>query len=128
MITPGYDCGPLTLGGLIKALTVVDPDLRVSYGFGAPCSHRWDYSELAFVAKRDTTVGEMLAQARSALGQTFTGWKGGEYTMDELTPVNLVRSPRDVGETLGKALLMLMLQGAAVNAANGLLAQRNSSV
>ena len=29
----------------------------------------------------------MLKHAKSALGATFPGWKGGEYTMNEHTPV-----------------------------------------
>ncbi len=78
---------PTTLGILINWLEKQDQDLIVDDGFGDPHSDRGDYSELAFDPLSKAKISKMLAHARSAVGTTFTGWKGGEYTMDENTPV-----------------------------------------
>jgi hypothetical protein len=61
----------------------------------------------------NVTVGDVLAAARSAVGKTFEGWKGGDYTMDASSPVHLVQEEGCCGETLGSVLLHLMLNQAA---------------
>lgn len=38
---------------------------------------------MAFAPKDNVTFGEMLEHARIAIGATFSGYKGGEYTMGE---------------------------------------------
>lgn len=73
----------MNLGELIAALETLDPATKVRDGFGRPHSYRGDYQDLAFEPVNDTTIGAMLAAARSALDATYEGWKGGEYTMDE---------------------------------------------
>jgi hypothetical protein len=56
----------------------------------------------------------MLESARFALGTSFQGWKGGNYTMDADTFVWLVNEEgTSDGETIGTLLLNLMLAGAA---------------
>lgn len=97
-----------SLGELIEALEAADPALTVPIGFGRPHSWRGDYSELAFDPAADTTVADMLAAARSAVGATYEGWKGGDFTMSLHTSVYLAE-PRELGETLGQLLLSLML-------------------
>jgi hypothetical protein len=74
---------------LIELLEKFPTDMRVAQGFGNPHSWRGSYDELAFEPVDDTTVGEMLAEARSAIGQTYTGWKGGDFLMTLGTPVNI---------------------------------------
>lgn len=76
-----------TLGILIDWLKTQNPKLVVKDGFGSPHSDRGSYDELAFTPKDEATIGEMLRQAKSAVGKTFTGWKGGDYKMDLDTPV-----------------------------------------
>lgn len=98
----------MTLKELIDALARCDPDLRVPVGFGRPCSYRGYYDELAFVIEYDTTVGAMLAHARSALGKTFTGYKGGSYVMHEYTDCWLVQHYSACGEGIGPVLLAYM--------------------
>ncbi len=51
----------------------------------------WKQAEplLAFSPTEKTTFGEMLKHAKSALGETFEGWKGGDYTMDEYTDCHI---------------------------------------
>ncbi|MFC9490722.1 hypothetical protein ACFTZM_32240, partial [Streptomyces hydrogenans] len=65
----------MPLGELITALEAADPDLVLPDGFTHPHSYRGYYHELAFEPAHNATVGEMLADARSALGTTYTGWK-----------------------------------------------------
>jgi hypothetical protein len=76
-----------TLGQLIEWLSEQDAGATVRHGFGCPHSDRGDYYNLAFDPAETTTYGEMLAHARAALGQTFTGYKGGEFFMGEHTDV-----------------------------------------
>jgi|SRR5690606_15601511 len=71
----------MTLGELIKALGAEDPAKVVRRGFTHPHSYRGYYHDLAFEPAYDVSVGEMLADAYSALGETYEGWKGGDFTM-----------------------------------------------
>jgi len=81
--------GRMTLGALIEWLEGQDQDMIVRDGFSSAHSDRGDYSELAFTPKEETTIKDMLAHARGALGATFQGWKGGDFTMEEYTSVYL---------------------------------------
>lgn len=99
----------MTLAELIAALEAVDPDRMLPLGFSNPHSWRGVYSELAFEPTANVTVREMLADARSALGATFEGYKGGQYTMDGLTDCWLDEEGSSMGETLGPILLTLLL-------------------
>ncbi len=98
----------MTLDQLISALEAAPQDLLVPIGFACPHSYRGYYKDLAFEPKVDTTVGEMLACARSALGQTFEGYKGGEYTMRGHTDVWFAHQGF-TGEAIGRVLLGYML-------------------
>ena len=79
----------MTLNDYITRLEQADPTLTVPIGLGDPHSWRGDYAEMAFEPVRDTTVGEMLAAARSALGATYQGYKGGEYLMTGDTTIHV---------------------------------------
>lgn len=79
----------MNLGELIRRLEELPADQVVPNGFDHPHSYRGYYDELAFQPATGVTVGSMLADARSAVGATYTGWKGGDYIMDEYTPVHL---------------------------------------
>ena len=77
----------MRLGELIERLEAApDQGAVVRWGFGMPHSSRGDYSELAFDPAENVTVASMLAHAKSALGSTFEGWKGGDFKMGEYTP------------------------------------------
>ncbi|MFE4658132.1 hypothetical protein ACFRFJ_15785 [Streptomyces hydrogenans] len=99
----------MTLEELITTLEAADPTLVLPYGFTNPHSYRGYYHELAFEPATDITVGSMLADARSALGTTYTGWKGGTFTMQGYTDCWLAQEGSAGGETLGLLLLNLML-------------------
>ena len=97
----------MNLGDLIKQLEEYNPDTKVPLGFGAPHSYRGDYYSVAFEPVEVTTIGEMLEHAKSALGATFTGYKGGEYTMDDWAACYIAAYGCS-GETLGPILLAYM--------------------
>jgi len=73
------------LRDLIEWLEQQDQNADVIDGFGSPHSERGYYEKLAFKPVPITTFGQMLTHAKSALGKTFSGYKGGEYLMDEYT-------------------------------------------
>lgn len=74
-----------TLGEVIAHLQTLPPDMVVAQGFAHPHSYRGYYEDLAFEPAGNVTVKAMLADAERALGSVFTGYKGGDYTMDERT-------------------------------------------
>ena len=98
----------MTLEELIAALEAENPDRTLPLGFTNPHSWRGDYMQLAFEPAANVTIGAMLTDARSALGATYDGWKGGEYTMDKYTDCYLAWRGR-VGEEIGPVMLTLLL-------------------
>ncbi|MCO2577536.1 hypothetical protein FA322_08720 [Pseudomonas aeruginosa] len=79
----------MNLGTLIDELSKLPARRKVEYGFSKPMSYRGYYDELAFEPARDVTIGSMLKNAKSAVGKTFTGYKGGQFKMTADTPVHL---------------------------------------
>lgn len=103
----------LNLGELIAALEAEDPTRTLPLGFANPHSYRGYYDQLAFEPAENVTVGSMLEAARSALGTTYQGWKGGDYEMSAWTECWLAFEGEGSGETLGRHLVRLLLaQGA----------------
>lgn len=85
---------PMNLGELAAALERKDGSLKIRFEFGqfGPsklASWRGDYAQLAveYAEFAEITVGEFLKILREADGKTFTGYKGGEFTMNERTPI-----------------------------------------
>jgi len=91
--------GAITLGQLIDTLAAADQSAVVFDGFGEPDSWRGVYAYLAFSPLENATVSDMLKHARSAVGATFGGWKGGEFTMTRETPCFIAECGRSDGET-----------------------------
>lgn len=82
----------LTLGGLLEALGTAPDAMTVEFDTGgSPCrphSYRGYYSDLALEKTSDTvTVASLRREADGALGNTFEGYKGGDFTMSERTPL-----------------------------------------
>src|SRR5688500_14856098 len=84
----------LTLGQLIEALEILDPKLPVVFDTGTQIgiehSYRGYYSDLAFEPRTEGTpmvVATLLDICQHALGATYTGYKGGDYTMSKDTPL-----------------------------------------
>lgn len=96
------------LGQLIERLKKEDPAKVVRHGFHNPHSYRGYYEDVAFEPAPNARVVDMLDSATSALGATFQGWKGGDFTMDEHTLVWLAFEGA-CGESIGGALLDRLL-------------------
>ena len=99
----------MTLGELIKALEKAEPGRVVRFGFSMPDSYRGFYDQVAFRPAQNVTVASMLSYAREALGNTYTGYKGGEFTMDEHTDVWIAEYGQSEGDGIGPTLLRYML-------------------
>ena len=77
----------LTLGALIVALEKMPADAQVA-NLHDPDSYRGYYSDLYFERHDGTRpAAELLAECKAAMGQVFTGYKGGDYVMGALTPL-----------------------------------------
>ena len=79
----------MTLKELIKWLKKQDAEMVVKDGFSSPHSDRGDYEDLAFTPESEAKIGDMLMHATSALNNTFRGWKGGDFKMDDYTNVHI---------------------------------------
>lgn len=97
------------LGDLIATLEKEDPARVLPFGFHRPHSYRGYYEQLAFEPAENITIGEMLAAARSALGATFEGYKGGDYTMDERTECWIAHYGQSGSNQIGPVLMHLLL-------------------
>lgn len=90
---------------LIDALAAADQTYIAPLGFGSPHSYRGYYFDLAFEPAENVTVASMLTHAKSALGATFTGYKGGEYTMGEYTDCYIAGYGESGGDRIGPVLI-----------------------
>jgi hypothetical protein len=70
---------------IVEALEAADQTHVAPIGLGEPHSFRGYYEDLAFEPERNVSVAYMLANAKKAMGSTYSGWKGGEYVMGEYT-------------------------------------------
>jgi len=77
----------LTLGKLVAALVDMPDDLPIVPAVGDLSSYRGYYSDLAVEPGGDWTTGDLLKEANAAIGQTFEGYKGGDFKMHERTPL-----------------------------------------
>lgn len=83
----------LTLGALHAALQEANPDALVLLDGGDtspsdPDSYRGYYSDLAFECVQPLRkVSELLVDVSDAIGATFQGYKGGDFTMHADTPL-----------------------------------------
>ncbi len=82
----------LTLGKLIEELKKLPDDKQVVFSSGGSPnyadSYRGYYSDLALESTDGAiTVAQLRATAESALGHTFTGYKGGDFVMSSNTPL-----------------------------------------
>lgn len=96
----------LTLGELLHTLKAIpdeDNDKCVTFDFGTAVPTEFDswrgvYAEIAlgyeltgYDATGDVTpdpkLSEFIKKVETAIGSTYTGWKGGDFTMSKHTPV-----------------------------------------
>ncbi len=77
----------MTLGTLIAELRGLPDDTELP-NFIRPHSYRGHYHDLAFRAGEGVrTAASLLGECEQAVGQTFVGYKGGEFIGHEHTPV-----------------------------------------
>ena len=77
----------LTLGALIAALEKMPADAQVA-NLRDPDSYRGYYDDLYFERHDGTRpAAELLVECNAAMGQVFTGYKGGDFVMGALTPL-----------------------------------------
>ena len=77
----------LTLGALISALEAMPGGTQVA-NLHSPDSYRGYYDDLYFKRGAGTRPAcELLTDCKGAMGQVFTGYKGGDYVMGALTPL-----------------------------------------
>jgi len=98
----------MILKHLIARLEDAYPEHIVRVGFNNPHSYRGYYEDLAFKPVENITVREMLEAAKSALGCTFEGYKGGKFKMSEFSECWLAHWG-ERGEVIGNVLLDYML-------------------
>lgn len=115
-----FDKSPqLSLGQLIAEIEKYDLKLKkgnsksIYFDFGSAVpttldSWRGVYAELALGYKLTgydseerfyPTAEDLLTELKQAIGKEFYGWKGGEFTMDENTPV-WVDNPGNYNRTI----------------------------
>ena len=78
----------LTLGELIDHLKTLPIDTIIK-GLGDLDSYRGYYCDLAFSPdpEKEEPVLELLERCKAAMGEVFTGYKGGDYVMGRNTPL-----------------------------------------
>jgi hypothetical protein len=96
----------MKLGALIALLERLPPSMPV--GLGHAHSWRGNYSQLAFAPNPEATASHALTQARRAVGRTFEGWKGGDYTMDEDTLCWVSPEGFSTNVTVGEHMALLL--------------------
>jgi len=96
---------------LEKAVTENPDNPTLPIGLGNPHSWRGAYEELSFEPKPQTNLKDMLEEAKACIGKTFSGHKGGQFTMKAETPIHLDYAGKwsDEAQTW-ELLLLLMLQ------------------
>jgi hypothetical protein len=99
----------MMLGEIIQRLEKEDPNRVVPLGWNRAYSWRGIYSELAVNPAKNVPIKKMLEVLKDSLGQTFTGYKGGEYQMGEYTDVYLDLWGRSNGNRIGFYLLEFLL-------------------
>lgn len=88
----------MKLGRLIQLLESCQQDAIIIFDFGrcvptTVCSSRGDYSDLSLQWAYDDPkyyerkVADVLVNLKAAIGKTFTGYKGGDYRMDQYTQI-----------------------------------------
>ena len=99
------------LDELISRLERENPSLVLQPGWQNPHSWRGSYMELAFEPTESATVADCLSAAREALGSTYQGWKGGDYTMHGYSEVYLAQRG-ELGDAMSGLLLDLLIEDA----------------
>lgn len=104
-----YNLGYSSLGGLIEFLKA-NPGRTLRVGFSNPHSYRGYYDQLAFSPTDWQSTDEALKIVEPCLGQTFQGYKGGDFVMRDYTEVWFATYGDSGGQMIGPMLLQLLLE------------------
>lgn len=104
----------MELWKLITWLEGQDQSMHVRNGFGMPSSYRGHYRDVVFEPADETTICQMLEYARSALGATFDGYKGGRYRMDKFTTCWIAPYGQTVDAPITEAALEMMVVSSEI--------------
>ena len=64
-------------------------ETKFEYGISEPFSWRGSYDEVAFeILREEMSKEDIIRRIELAYSETFVGYKGGEYTFNDYTPVN----------------------------------------
>jgi len=106
----------LTSGEAIEQLRKLQPTHRVTFDYdedvspGDVDSYRGYYEDLAVEpTESPVQVSTFLSVLEAALGETFTGYKGGDFVMDKDTPLWVAK-----WGDVGRAVTGLHLEGRGV--------------
>ena len=79
----------MTLKEFEDYLLQFPPEHKFERGISYPFSWRGIYAEVAFEIINETmTVCEIINRIKTAKLGSYTGWKGGEYSYDDNTPIH----------------------------------------
>jgi hypothetical protein len=79
----------MNLGELKEHIKSFPKKAEFEYSLSKPFSWRGSYDEVCFdISKTPSTREELLENIEEAFSGTFRGYKGGEYTYYDETPVN----------------------------------------
>jgi hypothetical protein len=106
----------VNLGDIIDAFAKLDPTAVLPIGLHEPHSYRGYYHELAFEACTDATVSDILDELNSAVGETFEGYKGGDYRMDRYSQVWIAPYGSSGGDCIGPMLLHFLVSQTPITA------------
>lgn len=89
----------MTIGELREYFEDVPAGTLFAYGLSEPFSWRGSYDEVAFsFTRKRHTREDILEIIDSVKNRTFFGYKGGEYTYDNDTPVHFEKEYRDYSD------------------------------
>lgn len=103
----------MTVQEIIDILKKYPESKELKFGFTNPHSYRGNYFDVAFVLTIGSTVHETLDVVNSVIGETFTGYKGGDYEMHEYTDCYLAQYGSS-GEEVTMFTLAYMLDDASL--------------
>lgn len=107
--------GMIPLGEIHAKLEGLHSDMQVEFSDGGaptcPHSYRGFYRFLALERTTDPVmVNQFRDMVESAIGGTFEGYKGGEYTMSRMTPVWVA----PYGDTSDRGIVGVSVEGNRV--------------
>ena len=84
----------MTIDEIMKELSLLPENTVFRNGFTSPHSYRGMYDMLGVEPAKNVSVIDMMRNLKWATGMTFTGWKGGDFTMWGDTDVYLAEEGR----------------------------------